>query len=75
MANGNDDADSLPSGGSMVTMNVDKLNEMLRNVVANALASHLTPPETPVILPTLEVRSTPHVRVVNQTLGGGTIIA
>ncbi|KAL8524405.1 hypothetical protein ACS0TY_014115 [Phlomoides rotata] len=47
----------------MVTLMVDKLNEMLRQVVVNAMASHLTPPVTPTTtMPTLNTRVDPPVQ-------------
>ncbi|KAL8554534.1 hypothetical protein ACS0TY_002647 [Phlomoides rotata] len=48
---------------------VDKLNEMLKNIVANALSSHLTPPVTPVAAPT------PDIKVDPPTPGSGPVPA
>ncbi|KAL8474005.1 hypothetical protein ACS0TY_030743 [Phlomoides rotata] len=59
---GNISTDLLTSGESVITLTVDKLNEMLWQVVSNALANHLTPPITPtIIMPTPDTRAVSRV--------------
>ncbi|KAL8515696.1 hypothetical protein ACS0TY_014395 [Phlomoides rotata] len=67
-ASGNVITDPLTSGESVVTLMVDKLNEMLRQVVATALASHLMPP----VIPTTVV-PTPATRADSWVPGSGVV--